>query len=83
MPKRKKDKLNKDNTKVRAGICIAITAIIFLAFVARLFSWQIVNGDNYKQVALSSTTYSEETDATRGEILDVNGVGLTVNKTRA
>ena len=81
MPKRKKDKLNKDNTKVRAGICIAITAIIFLAFVARLFSWQIVNGDNYKQVALSSTTYSEETDATRGEILDVNGVGLTVNKT--
>lgn len=82
MPKfRRKHKQNQDNTKLRAGICIAIVAVIFLAFVARLFSWQIVNGSTYKEIALSSTTYAEETDATRGEILDVNGVGLTVNKT--
>ncbi len=82
MPKfRKKDKQNQDNTKLRAGICIAIVAVIFFAFVARLFSWQIVNSSTYKEIALSSTTYAEETDATRGEILDVNGVGLTINKT--
>ncbi len=79
--KEKKEKTEIDITNRRFGICIIIVLVIFVAFILRLFSWQIVNGETYKEIAVSSTTYAEETDATRGEILDINGVGLTVNKT--
>lgn len=64
----------------RTVICLCIVSVFFLAYVARLFSWQIIEGDYYKEIAEKSTAYSVTTDATRGEILDCNGKGLAVNK---
>ena len=64
----------------RTVICIIIVSLIFACFVAKLYSWQIVEGPYYKDLAQRSTAYTVKTDATRGEILDCNGQGLAVNK---
>lgn len=76
-----KKKKGKNISKFRFVVCISIVAVIFSAFIVRLFMWQIVNGETYRNIAVSSTSYTEKTDAPRGEILDRNGNGLTVNKT--
>lgn len=81
MLKRKNKEKKEYNPSKRMFICIIIVAVIFCAFIARLYIWQIVDGETYKEIALSSTTYTETTIAARGEILDRNGNGLTVNKT--
>lgn len=41
----------------------------------------LCTGKSYKSLAAKSTGYTE-TDATRGEIVDRNGVGLVVNTTK-
>ena len=65
----------------RSVICIIITVLIFCGFGVQLFKWQILEGDNYREVAKRSTAYTVKAEATRGEILDCNGKGLAVNKT--
>lgn len=65
----------------RTAFFIIILLIIFGMFTARLADWQLINGSKYNEVAKSSTSYTIETEALRGEILDVNGVGLAVNST--
>ncbi len=71
----------KDNTKLRIIICVVILAVIFGGFALRLFDWQIVHGKEYKELSAASTSYTVVSDATRGEILDVNGKALAVNET--
>ncbi len=71
----------KKSGRGRMIFMIVLLLLIFGAFVARLIDWQIVNGDKYDLIAKSSTTYTVESEALRGEILDVNGVGLAVNTT--
>ncbi|MBQ4128612.1 MAG: penicillin-binding protein [Ruminococcus sp.] len=75
--------MGKDNKKVnlRIIICGVIVVLIFACFSIRLFDWQVVNGDQYKEISAQSTSYTEVSDATRGEILDVHGKELAVNKT--
>lgn len=68
-------------TNKRIRICMIILLVIFCGFLVRLFDWQILSGEEYKQLAVKSTAYTVTTDATRGEILDRNGVGLAVNRT--
>lgn len=58
-----------------------IVIAFFAVFVARLVDWQLVNGREYSELAARSTSYTVETAATRGEILDKNGEGLVVNTT--
>lgn len=72
-----------DNKKsnLRIIICGIVVVLIFFGFTLRLFDWQIVNSVKYKEVSAQSTSYTEVSDATRGEILDVNGKSLAVNKT--
>lgn len=72
-----------DNKKsnLRIIICGIVVVLIFFGFTLRLFDWQIVNSVKYKEVSAQSTSYTEVSDATRGEILDVNGKPLAVNKT--
>ncbi len=60
---------------------VVLLLLIFGVFVARLIDWQLVNGDKYALVAKNSTTYTVESEALRGEILDVNGAGLAINTT--
>ena len=70
-----------DKSSWRAVILMILVVLIFGVFVLRLFDWQIVHGDEYKEISVASTTYTVSSDATRGEILDVNGKPLAVNKT--
>ncbi len=65
----------------RITICTVILLVILFGFVTKLFLWQVVEGEEYRKVADSSTAYTVTTDATRGEILDCNGIGLAVNRT--
>ena len=58
-----------------------LVIVIFGVFALRLFDWQIIHGDEYKELSVASTSYTVSSDATRGEILDVNGKQLAVNKT--
>lgn len=75
--------MSKDTKKsnIRIIICGVVIVLIFLGFSVRLFDWQIINADKYKEISAQSTSYTEVSDATRGEILDVNGKELSVNKT--
>ena len=78
-PKKKSDK--GDSSLIRAFLCLILVIVFFAVFVGRLFDWQIVHGEEYKDISVASTSYSVASDATRGEILDVNGKQLAVNKT--
>lgn len=50
-------------------------------FIVRLINWQLIHGAEYRQLAEKSTSYTVESDAVRGEILDKNGNGLVTNTT--
>lgn len=67
--------------KWRSVLVIIIMLVAFAALSARLVQWQVFQKDYYNEIALTSTEYTVETDAIRGEIFDVNGVPLAVNKT--
>lgn len=77
----KRKKTDNKGKKSRITVCLIITVVIFSVFALRLVDWQIIHGEEYRSLANRSTGYTEKTDATRGEILDCNGVGLVVNKT--
>ncbi len=77
--KKKTDK--KDSLKLRTLLCLILVIVIFALFTVRLFDWQIVHGEEYKELSVASTSYTVPSQATRGEILDVNGRGLAVNET--
>ena len=70
-----------EKTRTPITVCIIITVVIFAIFTARLIDWQLIHGDEYKQLANRSTSYTVTTDATRGEILDKNGNELVANIT--
>lgn len=71
----------KDTSKLRAVICVILLIVIFAGFATRLFDWQIVHGEEYKEISAASTAHTVDSDATRGEILDVDGHPLAVNET--
>lgn len=75
----KKADVKPTNSGIRAAFCALFTILIFAAFAVRLFSWQIIESDTYKEDALSSTSYTMTTEASRGEILDCNGKEIVVN----
>lgn len=75
----KKAEGKPDNSSIRAAFCALFTILIFIAFGIRLFSWQVVDSEEYKEEALSSSSYTMTTEASRGEILDRNGNELVVN----
>ena len=75
------EKKKKDSGKARIIICVALLAAIFFGFAFRLFDWQLIHGEEYKALSAASTSYTVVSDATRGEILDVNGKPLAVNET--
>lgn len=62
-------------------ICALLLIAIFSAYVLRLADWQIVEGATWLNKAETTNTSKVKLEAARGEILDVNGNGLAVNKT--
>lgn len=67
--------------KLPFTVCALIALIAAAVFVARLADWQLVHGGEYKRLSARSTSFNADTTATRGEILDRNGVGLVTNRT--
>lgn len=68
-------------SKWRYVFLVLLLLSAFGLFTARLIDWQIVEGEKYGDIAKNSTTYTVESEALRGEILDINGVGLAINTT--
>lgn len=61
--------------------CLVILLAIFGLFAAQLFSWQLVQGETYRQRADRTNISTIDIEPKRGEILDVNGVDLAINLT--
>lgn len=78
---RKNREENEKTSRNRIIACVVITLVFAAAFVVRLADWQLINGEKYYDIATRSTSYTVETEAKRGEILDCSGKGLVVNKT--
>lgn len=78
---RKRRESSIKSSKNIITVCMIIVIVFFAIFVVRLVDWQLVNGKEYSELATRSTSYTVETAATRGEILDKNGEGLVVNTT--
>lgn len=71
----------KIKTNPRYIFCLVLIVSVFSAYIVRLVDWQIVNGEEFRERANRSSIYRNKTEALRGEILDVNGVGLMENVT--
>lgn len=65
----------------RALVCLLLVIVIFASFAVRLFDWQVVQGEYYREEVATTANYRLTSDATRGEIVDCNGVALTTNLT--
>ncbi len=65
----------------RYAFCILLVAAIFLLYEARLFQWQVLEGDFFEEQSLNDRTDVIQLDAARGEILDRNGQVLAGNRT--
>lgn len=65
----------------RPLICLALVAVIFAGFIVRLFDWQIIQGEYYREEVATTANYRLTSDATRGEIVDKNGKAIETNTT--
>ena len=64
----------------RLTIIIVIAVIFLLAMIFRLFSLQIVNGNEYAQASIKRTVKTVPLKAPRGEILDRYGRVIVSNQ---
>lgn len=77
----------EENNKEKKGQSVRVLALVlgilavFVVFGAQLVNWQLVHGAQYRAQADSTNIYTVKKDASRGEILDANGVSLAVNET--
>lgn len=62
-------------------ICVVILVAVFAVYLLQLVNWQIIKGKTFLEKSDSTDLSTVKMDAARGEILDVNGNGLAVNKT--
>ena len=65
----------------RPFICLIIVLIFFTMFTIRLVDWQLIQGDYYREEVSTRANYVLTSDATRGEIVDVNGEVIAANTT--
>ena len=67
--------------KWRYAFILTLVTVVSGVFCARLVQWQLKENNIYEDIALTSTEYTIETDAIRGEIFDANGEPLAQNTT--
>ena len=65
----------------RPFICLGIVLVFFTMFIIRLVDWQLVQGEYYREEVSTRANYILTSDATRGEIVDVNGEVIAANTT--
>ena len=66
--------------KGRLVLMIALVVGVFVAFAVRLMKYQIVEAEEYKEMAQGNYTSVQTIDAARGEVLDRYGRPLAVNE---
>lgn len=66
--------------KGRIILLISLIVIVFVSFALKLMQYQIVNAEEYKEMAQGNYTSVQSIDAARGEILDRYGRPLAVNQ---
>ena len=64
----------------RIFLLIALIIIVFILFALKLMQYQIVNAEEYQQMAQGNYVSEQSIDAARGEILDRYGRPLAVNE---
>ena len=72
-------RLAREEKKSRFYAIIAIFSCLFLIFGIRLINIQVINGDKYA-ANIASASSTSIVKATRGQILDRNGVVLVGNR---
>lgn len=65
----------------RYVVCSLLLLGVFSLFVARLFQWQIIDGQTYYDLSNTTSSSYIKLTATRGEILDRDGNPLAQNRT--
>ena len=81
--KTEKDKISflKSRLMNRYAVLLGIVLVCMCVFIYRLISWQLVSGENYLEEANKTYVSTVNLTAARGEIVDINGKPLAVNKT--
>ncbi len=64
----------------RIFLLIALIIIVFILFALKLMQYQIVNAEEYQQMAQGNYVSEQSINAARGEILDRYGRPLAVNE---
>lgn len=70
----------KKTNRGRIFLLVGLIVIVFVAFALQLMNYQVVQADEYQQMAQGSYTSVQTIDAARGEILDRYGRPLAVNE---
>lgn len=73
--------MEKSSFNARYLLFGLLLAAVLAVYTLRLADWQLVKGASFLEKAQRTSTAQVTMDAARGEILDVNGVSLAVNKT--
>ena len=69
----------KERFKIRAIVMIACVALVISIFILKLFSLQVVSGEDYLDKATSTTMVTMPVTAARGEIVDRYGRPIATN----
>ncbi len=76
--------MDRETTKTmgkRMFIVLTVIVVLFVAIVGRLFYIQIVQGEDYQNIAINQQTRELTVAARRGTIYDRNGKALAVSAT--
>lgn len=73
--------MNKESLQSRSIVLIVLLAVLMLVGIGRLYTLQVVHGEEYLRQSESKLTRSVTVDAPRGEILDRNGRTMVTNRT--
>ncbi len=71
---------NKNNTKIRFNILIALVYIIGIILLVALFNLQIVHGEEYRETSNTRLTREKVITATRGNILDSSRKQISIHQ---
>ena len=72
--------MDKRSKRIKTLILGAFWCLVVIVYIVRLMNLQLVHGDEYLETAMTRSYKTQTTVAVRGEILDVNGGPLAVNK---
>lgn len=70
---------NKNSTKIRFNILIALVYIIGIILLVALFNLQIVHGEEYRQTSNTRLTREKTITAARGNILDSSRKQISIH----